>query len=273
LTDCICSDVYYGAFCVLQIEEPVYFSHLTPAMSVNTIIKVDNVHVSFWQNNVGIYSLKDLITQRKSPFKSKTILNNISVHIERGESMGILGRNGSGKSTLLRTIAGIIKPDRGTVAVKGTFAPILAIGAGLEQELTGYENIAMLLALYGTERKNSNAIENIRDFSELSDEVLRMPVKQYSSGMTARLAFSISLANNADILIIDEVLAVGDQGFQAKCMEKIHQIKKQGTTILFVSHFPEGVLAICDNAILMEAGEITHRGTAKDICENYKLLF
>ncbi len=242
-------------------------------MNSDIIIKVENVHVSFWQNNVGVYSLKDLITHRKSPFKSKTILNDISVEVRKGESMGIVGRNGSGKSTLLRTIAGIIKPVKGKVTVNGSFAPILAIGAGLEQELTGYENIHMLLALYGTARKNGNAIENIKEFSELGDEVLRMPIKQYSSGMVARLAFSISLANAADILIIDEVLAVGDQGFQAKCIDKINQLKAQGTTILFVSHFPEGVLKICDTAILLEGGQITHRGPAAEICENYKLLF
>ncbi len=242
-------------------------------MGTDTIIKVENVNVSFWQNNVGVYSLKDLITQRKSPFKSKTILHDISVEIKKGDSMGILGRNGSGKSTLLRTIAGVIKPAKGKITVNGTFAPILAIGAGLESELTGYENMSLLLALYGTARRNTNAVDNIREFSELSDEILRMPVKQYSSGMVARLAFSISLANEADILIIDEVLAVGDQGFQAKCIEKIHQIKAQGTTILFVSHFPEGVLQICDKAILMEGGHITHTGTAVDICNDYKRLF
>ena len=240
---------------------------------MDTIISVENVQVSFWQNNMGIYSLKDLITQRKKPFKTKTILHDISLDIKKGDSLGILGRNGSGKSTLLRTIAGIIRPARGKVTVNGTFAPILAIGAGLELELTGYENIAMLLALYGSEKRNTNAVDNIREFSELSTDVLSMPVKQYSSGMVARLAFSISLANDSDILIIDEVLAVGDQGFQAKCIDKIHQLKTQGTTILFVSHFPEGVLKICDNAILMEGGHITHRGTAQEICDNYRLLF
>ena len=242
-------------------------------MSTDTIIKVENVQVSFWQNNVGVYSLKDLITHRKSPFKTKTILKDISFEIKRGESMGILGRNGSGKSTLLRTIAGVIKPSKGKVTVNGTFAPILAIGAGVEPELTGYENIALQLALYGTPRRGTNAVQSIRDFSELSDEVLRMPVKQYSSGMSARLSFSISIANDADILIIDEVLAVGDQGFQAKCIEKIHQVKAQGTTILFVSHFPDGVQQICDKAILLEDGFLTHSGPAEEICNNYKLLF
>lgn len=242
-------------------------------MTTDSIIRLDNVSVSFWQNNVGVYSFKDLITHRKSPFKTKTILNNISVDIKRGQSMGIVGRNGSGKSTLLRTIAGIIKPDGGTVAVNGTFAPILAIGAGLEVELTGYENISMLLALYGTHRQNVDAIQSIKEFSELSDDVLRMPVKQYSSGMVARLAFSISLANEADILIIDEVLAVGDQGFQAKCMEKIYSIKAANKTILFVSHFPDEVVKICDNAILLENGVVTHSGPAKEICDNYRQLF
>lgn len=242
-------------------------------MYTDTIITVENVSVSFWQNNAGIHSIKDLVTKRKKPFSNKTILKDISFEVKRGESMGILGRNGSGKSTLLRTIAGLIKPQEGRIEVKGTFAPILAIGAGLELELSGYENMSLLLSLYGTSRKNSNAVEEIKDFAELSDEVLRMPVKRYSSGMVARLAFSISLANEADILIIDEVLSVGDQGFQAKCLEKIHQIKAQGTTILFVSHFPEGVMKICDTAILMENGQITHRGTAKEICDNYTLLF
>lgn len=242
-------------------------------MDNDIIIKVENVHVSFWQNNVGVYSIKDLITLRKSPFKSKTILNNINVEVRKGESLGIVGRNGSGKSTLLRTIAGIIKPDQGKITVNGSFAPILAIGAGLELELTGYENISMLLALYGTQRKGTNAIENIREFSELSDEVLRMPVKQYSSGMVARLAFSISLANDSDILIIDEVLAVGDQGFQAKCLEKIYSIRDQGKTILFVSHFPDDVARICNKAILLEHGEMIHSGNSIDICNSYRNLF
>jgi ABC-2 type transport system ATP-binding protein len=242
-------------------------------MNNDFIIKVENVHVSFWQNNVGIYTLKDLIAQRKRPFRNKTILNNISVEVKRGDSLGIVGRNGSGKSTLLRTIAGIIKPDKGTVIVNGTFAPILAIGAGLESELTGYENINLLLALYGTARRNTNAVENVREFSELSDEVLRAPVKQYSSGMLARLAFSISLANESDILIIDEVMAVGDQGFQGKCVRKIYDMKEQGKTILYVSHFPDDVARICNKAVLLEGGEIVHSGDSKEICQKYSDLF
>ena len=237
------------------------------------IIKFENVFVSFWQNNLGIHSIKDLVIKRKRPFQYKNILNNISFELEKGVSLGILGRNGSGKSTLLRTIAGLIKPISGEITVNGTFAPILAIGAGLELELTGYENISLLLSLYGTRNKNPNIVEQIISFSELTDEVLKMPAKRYSSGMLARLAFSISIANEADILIIDEVLAVGDQGFQAKCMEKIYDIKKQKKTIIFVSHFPGDVLKICEKAILLENGQIIHNGDAVDICNKYHDLF
>ncbi len=242
-------------------------------MNNNTLISFDNVSVSFWQNNMGIHSIKDLITNRKNPFSNKTILKNISFEVKRGECMGILGRNGSGKSTLLRTIAGLIKPQEGVMTINGSFAPILAIGAGLELELSGYENMNLLLSLYGKARKSEDAIQSIIDFSELSDDVLRMPAKRYSSGMLARLAFSISVANDADILIIDEVLAVGDQGFQTKCMKKIYQVKEEVKTILFVSHFPDDVMRICDTAILLENGVISHRGEAKVICEQYKNLF
>ena len=133
-------------------------------MNSESLIKFENVSVSFWQNNFGIHSIKDLVTKRKNPFQNKPILKNISFEVNKGESMGILGRNGSGKSTLLRTIAGVIKPQEGKITVNGTFAPILAIGAGLEMELSGYENISLLLSLYGTARKNANTIDEIKEF-------------------------------------------------------------------------------------------------------------
>lgn len=216
--------------------------------------------------------MKDLITQRKNPFSQKAILKDVSLQLHEGECLGILGRNGSGKSTLLRTMAGIIKPHSGVVKVNASIAPILAIGAGLELELTGYENISLLLSLYGHSRGPED-IERIQAFSELSDTVLRMPVKTYSAGMTARLAFSISLANDCDILIIDEVLAVGDQGFQKKCMHKIFEIKNFGKSIIFVSHFPDEVLKICNTAVLLEDGKIVRKGTAEEICKLYQNLF
>src|SRR5690606_5779995 len=155
----------------------------------------------------------------------------VSLTLDKGDSLGILGRNGSGKTTLLRAMAGVIKPNKGVIKLNGTVAPILAIGAGLELELTGYENISLLLSLYGL--KTATHTEAIKAFAELPEEVLKMPVKRYSSGMLARLAFSISLANDCDMLIIDEVLAVGDKGFQDKCMKKIFELKDQGKSIIF----------------------------------------
>lgn len=235
------------------------------------LISVENVEISFWQNNVGVHSVKDLLTLRRNPFKLKPILKDISLTVEKGESLGILGRNGSGKTTLLRAIAGVIKAQKGTIKLNGTVAPILALGAGLELELTGYENISLLLSLYGLSSKRY--IESIKAFSELPEDVLNMPTKCYSSGMLARLAFSISLANDCDILIIDEVLAVGDKGFQDKCLAKIYEMKDRGKSIIFVSHFPDEVMKICNKAILLEQGEIIERGEVSEICNQYKHLF
>ena len=236
------------------------------------LVTVENVSVSYWQNNVGVHSIKDLLTHRKNPFKPKQILKDINLDLLKGQSLGILGRNGCGKSTLLRTIAGVIKPQKGSVRVNGTVAPILAIGAGLELELTGYENISLLFALYGHKRSKEE-YQRVQDFSGLTTEVLQSAVKTYSAGMVARLAFSISLANACDILIIDEVLAVGDKGFQEKCMAKIFEIKAQGKSIIFVSHFPDEVVKICNTAVLMEGGVIISRGETADICNQYKQLF
>ncbi|NCX95467.1 MAG: ABC transporter ATP-binding protein [Chitinophagia bacterium] len=237
------------------------------------LISFKNVTVSFWQNDFGVHSIKDLMKHRKQPFSNKIILNDVTFDVERGACMAILGRNGSGKSTLLRTIAGLIKPIKGQITINGTFAPILAIGAGVELELSGYENINLLLSLYGRYKRNSNTIQDIIAFSELSHEQLSMPVKRYSSGMVARLAFSISIANDADILIIDEVLAVGDKGFQQKCMDKIFGIKAEGKTILFVSHFTEEVMKICNTALLLDKGNLIDSGTAEEICNKYMRLF
>ncbi|MDI9320901.1 MAG: ABC transporter ATP-binding protein [Phycisphaerales bacterium] len=237
------------------------------------LILVENLALSYWHNNVGVHSVKDLLTLRKNPFTLKPILHDVSFELDKGQSLGILGRNGSGKSTLLRAIAGIIKPQKGRVVVNGSIAPILAIGAGLELELTGFENIKLLLALYGQSKNMAEQINDICIFSELSHEVLNMAAKCYSAGMLARLAFSISLANDCDILIIDEVLAVGDKGFQEKCVQKIYELKSLGKTIIFVSHFPDEVEKLCDKALLLENGTIINQGNVNTICNQYRQLF
>ncbi len=238
------------------------------------LITLENISVDFLENNVGIHSVKDFFTIGKRPFRRKTILKEINFTINKGESWAIMGRNGSGKSTLLRTISGIIKPSGGKLTVSGTIAPILALSAGMELELTGFENINLLLSLSGLKhREIIQLTREIIDFSELDTNTLQMPVKRYSSGMIARLAFSIALAKNFDILMIDEILAVGDQGFQTKCVQKINLIKEQGKTIIFVSHAPADAVKLCENAILIENGSIKQSGNSKNVCRHYEALF
>lgn len=239
---------------------------------MSTLLQLEKVSVRYRMNSSGQHSIKDFFTTWSNPFATKQILNEISFDVPTGTSLGILGRNGSGKSTLLRTIAGIIKPSHGKLIVNGSLAPILALGAGLELELTGHENIQLLLALFGKQIK-SETIEEITSFSELDEKTLRQPVKCYSSGMVARLAFSISFSQSCDIYIIDEVMAVGDMGFQTKCMDRINALQKAGKTFLFVSHFPDEVERICDRAILLEQGNLILHGTAAEVCQEYKRLF
>jgi ABC-type polysaccharide/polyol phosphate transport system ATPase subunit len=239
---------------------------------MSLLLDLNNVNVRYRTNHAGIHSMKDLLTSFANPFQTTLILKDISFQLQKGQSMGILGRNGSGKSTLLRAIAGIIKPSKGSLKSFGTIAPILALGAGLELELTGYENIQLLLSLYGR-KVTKEAINEIASFSELDDATLNQATKCYSSGMLARLTFSISFSHHCDIYIIDEVLAVGDMGFQTKCIDKINELKKQGKSIIFVSHFPDEVVKICDQAILLEKGVLIHKGTSEEVCQHYKELF
>lgn len=236
------------------------------------LLEYRHVSVRYRTNPSGVFSLKDMVTSFARPFRFKTILEDISFSLYKGESLGVLGRNGSGKSTLLRTMAGIVQPFKGKIICNGTLAPILALGVGLELELTGYENINLLLALYGQPR-HPEKIKAVIEFSGLDDTTLRQPVKCYSSGMLARLSFSISFAGDCDLYIIDEVLAVGDMGFQAKCMERIRELRAQGRSIIFVSHFPDEVERICDHAILLEQGHIIQQGTSHEICTSYRKMF
>ena len=239
---------------------------------MSTLIHLENVSVRYRTNHASIHSVKDLITSFGNPFATNEILSDISFTLEKGSSLGILGRNGCGKSTLLRAIAGIIKPSKGKIEINGSVAPILALGAGLEMELTGYENIELLLSLYG-QKSSPGLVKEIAAFSELDDYTLNQAVKAYSSGMTARLTFSISFSQQCDIYIIDEVMAVGDMGFQAKCLQKINELQHAGKSFLFVSHFPDEVERICDKAILLEHGKLILQGSSEKVCQEYRKLF
>lgn len=243
----------------------------TPAIELN------NVSVSYLHNRRGIYSIKDFVLKGAffSPFEYKPVLQEINLSILKGESLGIMGRNGEGKSTLLRTIAGIISPSKGTCKVTIPVSPLLALGAGIELELTGIENIKIYTALSGQYQKNTIAaiIDKVASFSELSTEQLNMPAKMYSTGMLARLAFSSVVTSQPELMMIDEVLAVGDKGFQEKCKKRIHEIKEAGATILFVSHNPEEIKEVCDRGICLDKGRISYDGDAQGAVKQYLKLF
>jgi len=237
------------------------------------IIEAKNLSVSFLIQRHGINNIKDFIITMgiKSPFEKKTILKNLDLTIYKGECLGVMGRNGCGKSTLLRTIAGIMTPDEGSLTVKGNVAPLMALGVGLEPELSGLENIKLVGTLMGLSKKElKNAMASIVDFSELSQDEIEMQVKRYSSGMMARLAFSIAVANLPEILIIDEALAVGDLGFRKKCAKRINEIKAAGSTIIYVSHHLDEIKNICTRAIFMEDGKISVEGDVNQVCAYYE---
>lgn len=239
---------------------------------MQALLEYNHVSIRYRENRAGVHSIKDWVTSFKNPFHTIPILHNISFQLMPGESLGILGPNGSGKSTLLRSIGGIIKPASGQIHCRASIAPILALGAGLELELTGFENIQLLLALNGI-KPTQTAIQAIQAFSELDDVTLNHTVKCYSTGMLARLAFSISFYHDSDIYIIDEVLAVGDLGFQTKCIARIRELQQVGKSIIFVSHAPDEVAQFCEKALLLDHGKIIAQGPSSTICQQYKAMF
>lgn len=236
-------------------------------------IEAKNLSVSFFIQRHGINNIKDFILTMglKSPFEKKKVLHKLNLTITKGECFGVMGKNGSGKTTFLRTIAGIMKPESGQLIVNGRVAPLMALGVGIEPELSGLENIKLLGILIGySKKKLAKEMPEIIRFSELSDDELSMQTKRYSSGMIARLAFSIAIATNPDILIIDEALAVGDIGFRNKCANRIDEIIAAGSTIIYVSHHTEELKRICTRACYLENGEIIKTGPIDDICSFYE---
>lgn len=235
------------------------------------IISIRNLEVSFLVKGSNVSSLKQYILKlgTQKLFQRKPILKGLNLDIKRGETFGLLGRNGSGKSTLLRAISGIITPDKGTIEVHGRIAPMLALGVGLEPEMTGYENIRLLATLMGLSKDEiDHYTPGIIEFSELNEQI-HLEVKRYSSGMMARLAFSIAVAHDPDILLVDEALAVGDMGFQVKCANRIDELRAKGSTIVYVSHHLEELKRICDRAALLKDGLILKVGELEEIGELY----
>lgn len=239
------------------------------------MIKLTDVDVCFYMQENGFISLKDFLINlgRYSFLKKKFVLKGINLEIKKGESIALLGKNGSGKSTLLRVLSGIIEAEKGKVEVNGIVAPLLGLGVGLENELSGLENVQLSCALMGMSNAEiKKALPEIVEFSELG-EAINWQVKRYSTGMMTRLAFSIAIMKQPDILLIDEVLSVGDIGFQKKCLKKVEDIKAKGATIVFVSHNFAEAKNMCTKAALVNNGTIEFFGDIDEVGEKYAQLF
>lgn len=197
------------------------------------------------------------------------VLRDISFQVKKGESLALIGRNGCGKSTMLKTVAGIIKPTKGSLSVNGTIAPLIELNGGFDRELSARDNIFLAGAMHGHTRKYmQKRFDEIVEFAEI-EKFLDFPLKKFSSGMASRLGFAVATCVDPDILIADEVLAVGDTRFRAKCTERIEQMLKNGTTILFVSHSTARVKKICKNAVWLEKGKIVEAGPSAEVCDHY----
>jgi lipopolysaccharide transport system ATP-binding protein len=234
---------------------------------------VENATVRFNMATERIDNIKEYfvkLAKRQLRFQEFLALKNISLDIKKGESWGIVGNNGAGKSTLLKLICGILAPDRGTVQVHGSIAPLLELGVGFDPELTAGENIFLEGALLGHSRKfMQDHYDEIVEFSELED-FMKMPMKNYSTGMQARMGFALATMVKPDIMIVDEALAVGDAAFQRKCEKRIHRMLEDTTTLLFVSHDKETVKRLCKKAIWLRKSELIIAGDANEVCNAYE---
>ena len=208
--------------------------------------------------------------QLTKKYKSFVAVNNVSLNIRKGSIYGFLGPNGAGKSTMLKAVAGVLKPTKGSIYVEGSIAPLIELGAGFDPELTARENVFMNGAVLGYSMTYmQKCYQEIMDFSELR-EFEDVPVKNFSSGMYARLGFAIATTVKPDILIIDEILAVGDYRFQEKCQKRISRLMGGSTTVLLVSHSTDTIKKFCNRAAWLENGELKAIGTAEDICDQYE---
>ena len=238
-------------------------------------INVQEATVRFNMASERIDNLKEYfvkLLQRKLMFQEFLALKNVSFQVKKGEAWGLIGTNGSGKSTLLKLVCGIMKPYKGKVTVNGTIAPLIELGAGFDGELTARENIYLNGAVLGHSKKYmQNHFDQIVDFAELWD-FLDMPIKNYSSGMAARLGFSIATVVKPDILIVDEVLSVGDWAFQQKCQARMKELLEDGVTLLYVSHDIDSVRGLCNKAMWLDKGVQKMSGDVNEVCEAYMQL-
>lgn len=236
------------------------------------MIKAENVSVRYLMTYDRVKSIKEYLVQmlkRQIKYEEFWALKNVSFEVKKGEVLGIIGHNGAGKSTLLKVISGILKPTEGCVQVQGTVVPMLELGSGFDFDLTGRENIFLNGAILGYSEAFLKAkYDEIVEFSELG-QFINTPLRNYSSGMVMRLAFSIATVVNPEILIVDEILAVGDAEFQEKSKQRMLELMGGGTTVLFVSHSLEQIREMCDHVLWLEHGTVQMYGETQTVCDHY----
>ncbi len=237
------------------------------------VIVLDNISVRYRAPEAKIGTFKEYAIQalkRNMRFKEFNALNNVSLQVDEGEILGIVGRNGAGKSTLLKVIARVLIPTEGRVRLRGRVSPLLQLGAGFHPELTGMENIFLNGALLGrTRREIESRLEDIVEFADL-EAFIHSPLRTYSSGMVARLGFSIATTWKPDILILDEILSVGDENFREKCSLRIESFQKEGAATLLVSHHSSSIETMCSRAIWLDHGTMKADGAVKDVVALYR---
>ncbi len=235
-----------------------------------TAIKLENVSKLFRKQKQKTFKeFLPALLGKKGTAETFWALKNINLTIKKGETFGIIGPNGSGKSTLLKLMAGVTQPTEGKLTINGRIAPLIELGAGFHPELTGRENVYLNGVILGLKRNQiDKKFKEIVDFAELW-EFINQPIKHYSSGMYLRLAFAVAVHTNPDILLVDEILAVGDQSFQKKCFKKMEEFKKNGITIVYVTHALDSVKDFCDRVMYLKRGEVKSLGQAEEVVKMY----
>ena len=236
------------------------------------IIELNNVGMEFFMSDQKIDNLKEFfirLIKGKMERKMHRVLDDITFSVKKGESVGLIGHNGAGKSTLLKIITGILRPTSGTVKVKGVVAPLLNLGAGFDYEATAKENVYLNAAILGySKREVEKKYNEIVDFAELHDH-MNVPLKNFSSGMVARLGFAIATDVNPDILLVDEILSVGDENFRKKCAARIEELQKKGVTFVIVSHNMSQIKKLCQKVVWIEDSKMRAFGDSAQICDMY----
>jgi ABC-type polysaccharide/polyol phosphate transport system ATPase subunit len=235
------------------------------------VVEFNNVS-KIYHRHGGRMLLRNCVKQAVSRKKQESFaaLKNVSFKMKHGESMAVLGPNGAGKSTLLGLVAGLATPDAGSISVNGRIAALLELGSGFHPDLTGAENITLNASLLGLTRKRTTEVfDEIVDFADIGEEFIDEPLRTYSTGMVMRLAFSVAINVDPDVMLVDEVLAVGDSSFQEKCFQRVHAFRNSGRSLLCVSHASGMVQQLCDHAIWLDHGQLVMGGAIADVMEAY----